>query len=242
MRRPDDQGHVELHLALSPRRVVGVLAAVAAAFVITSLVLRLSYVNGRLTSFGFTINEVLNVDAERNPPTWTQAATMLACGGLSWVIAQRTALRGWQLISLFFVAISMDEAARLHENLIGPLQRLLGTEGTILHYAWVVPAVPMVAVFAYLVRGALRAIPRRERLALVAAGAAFFAGSIGMEVVGGWAVAEGVDTTRYVVVTHLEEALESMGLVGAFAVLLELAGQERVPTVAPRRRLVTNAT
>ena len=238
MRRQDDRDMVVLHLVLSPRRAIGVVAAVAAAFLTTSLVLRLSYVNGTLTSFGFTINEVLNVDAERNPPTWTQAGIMLACGGLSWAIAQRTAVRGWRLIGLFFVAISMDEGARLHENLIGPLQDVFGTEGTVLHYAWVIPAIPAVAVFAYLVRGALRAVPPREQVWLMAAGAVFFAGSIGMEMIGGWAVADGVDSTRYVLITHLEEALEFSGLIGAFAVLLEAAGREPVPVVPSVGRAV----
>ena len=215
-----------LELRINPRQALATVTGLAGLSFITSLVLRLLYVNGHLTSFGFTINEVLNVDAERNPPTWLQASLMLACGGLAWIVSQRTGNRGWRLIALFLVAISADEAGRLHENLIGPAQDLFGTEGTFLHYAWVIPAVPAFALFLYLVRSALAVVTERDRARLTVATCAFLLGSVGVEMISGLEVESGVDTTAYVLLTHIEEGLEFAGLLGVFAVLLDMARRD----------------
>lgn len=230
---PEERGAVQgertlLQLAIEPRLIIRVLAALAVGFVVCSLTLRLLFVNGYLRSFNFTINEVLNVDTERNPPTWVQASTMLGCGLLAWSISQHTGRRSWQLIAAFFLFISLDEAARLHENLISPVRALFGTEGTVLHYAWVIPTVPALALFAYLVRDALTVLPRADRVRLIRATGVFLLGSVGLEMLSGREVLNGVESARYVVLTHIEEGLEFAGLIGVLAVLMDVAGRRAV--------------
>ncbi len=172
------------------------------------------------------------LDAENTVGAWYSSALMLANAGLIALIAIAEAKRRepmvlqWRLLALIFVALSIDETASFHESTIGPLQKAFGFSG-FLSFAWVVPAIFLLALFAVIYVPFLTRLPRRHALGFVAAGLIFVAGALGMEMIGGvFNETLGGGSAIYIITTTIEESLEVIGLTVLFFVLTNyLAGE-----------------
>ena len=106
--------------------------------------------------------------------------------------------------------MSLDEAISLHERLIEPTRDLLGIDGGLLHFAWIVPAAAAVAVFGVLYLRFWWELPGGPRRRIGGAAVVFLAGALGMEMVSG--TYETVDF-GYGLLNGLEEGLEMVGAV-----------------------------
>lgn len=160
-----------------------------------------------------------DLDEEANLPAWFSSGTMLLIAALAGLLAavevsSRAVRRGWILIAGTFVLLSLDEASSFHEALMDPLRDLLGVSG-VFHYAWVIPAIPLLLLFGIWTLRLLRTLPKALRLRMVLAGVLFAVGAVGMEMVAGLFAADGIEKTdlAYRIEIMAEETFEITGLV-----------------------------
>ena len=160
----------------------------------------------------------LNVDSELTVASWLQSGILLAGAALlalSAFVAYRTrvAYAGhWAFLSLAFLWLSIDEAAAIHELIIGPLHNALGTGG-VLYFAWVIPAMLVVGVMGMAYVGFLRHLTSPVRNLFLAAAALYLSGALGGDLVGGaWFEMHGPANLTYALMTQVEETLETVGV------------------------------
>ena len=167
-----------------------------------------------------TFLELFLVNSEGKVPTWYSTLALASCAFLAVVIAYAS-IRGrgpsgvrWLLLALVFVAMSFDEYAELHPSVGGPLPELVGTSGGTIGFGWVANGALFVGLFGLLYADLLLRLPDPARMLLLAGGAIFVAGALGMEVVGGRIDASrGSDGAAYAAAASVEEVLEMTGIV-----------------------------
>lgn len=161
---------------------------------------------------------LFDLDGEQNLPT-LYSVVLLALGAwLAGVVARvhgrtgRPDRRYWDGLALIFAALAFDEYVQVHEKAIDPVRSLLGIEGGLLYFAWVVPAIVLLAAFGLVYLRFLLQLPAVTRNRLVVAGVIYVGGALGMELFGGALIAaHGVETGTYLVIMHLEELMEMVG-------------------------------
>lgn len=170
-----------------------------------------------------------DLNGEANLAAWTESSLLLLCAvvALGLTMASQQAQDGhtrrWGIVAGALFAMTVDEAAQLHDLAAVPIREALAVEsGSPLYFAWVIPAIFVLGgVAAYLVP-LLMSLPHQFQTRLVVAVAIYFGGSVGFEMISGFAVAEGRDSGGYHLVTTVEEVLELSGSLLAFAALLGL--------------------
>jgi hypothetical protein len=173
------------------------------------------------------IASLFYVDSEQSLPTLYSSVMLLLSALLFGSIAHAHRRRGRPYVrhlaslSVVFALLALDESASLHEQTVGPFRALLDIEGGFLWYAWVVPAAAAVALFVAVFTPFLRHLPRPTRLGLLAAGALFVGGAIGVELLGGsYASGHGQGDMTFVLIATAEETLEMLGIAVLFYTLL----------------------
>lgn len=210
----NERSHV---LDVSPR---GVLTGLLG---ITGLLL-LGHAIVTIAEFGFGHDHVLGLrrlldfDGEGTAPAWFSSLLFLASAAILGVIwhARRAGgdrFRGhWAVLAAVFLFLALDEAAAVHEQLIDPVRRALDTGGALLH-AWIIPYGIALTVMLALYIPFLRGLPARTLRLMLAAGALYVAGAIGMEIVGGYVWdRDPVRGIAIVAIMAVEETLEMVGL------------------------------
>lgn len=204
-------------LQLRPGALVPVLAVVTLVVAGIGLALRwATLVEGADGLWLGRLTPLFDTNDEGNVPTWLQSGVLLLAALLLWTVARRAAAEGdrdaryWRGLALVFGYLSLDEAAALHELSIPVLRTQFGLSG-VLRFAWVVLAVPLVAVFALLYVRFLLRLPRRTALAFVVCGGLFVGVAAGLELPQGALYEEGATTgAAFVVLTAVEELVEAL--------------------------------
>lgn len=180
-------------LSLTPGSVARMLAAVAALLVAAStLALFVSHQMGS-NPHDVRLAQFFYVDGERNIPTAFSTLLLMMASLLLAVITRLESRRGrpfvwhWAVLSAGFALMAVDEAWSFHERLNGPMRTLLGSnELGVYHYAWVLPAIVLVAALALFFLRFLLQLPARTRVAFVVAAFFFVGGAVGIELIEGW--------------------------------------------------------
>lgn len=204
---------------------LAVLPALAAALVAVSLVLPRVPWWPALRDPALPWVVLLDVRDEGSVHTWFNvvllgvgALVATACG-----LARRSAGEvawPWLVVGAVLGALSIDDSLALHERL-EPLGEEMGGGSGALHFAWVLPGALLGAGLLGAVALAVRRLPRRSRVPVVVGLVLLLVAALGLEVVGA-AVLDGAgDGPAYILVSHLEELLESL------AACLLLAGVVR---------------
>lgn len=174
--------------------------------------------------FGFAFGDLrnaprvwlLDVDVERSLSTWL---SILLLGSASfllfdiWSRAKPSKFRFvWLTLAVFFVGLSFDEFASLHERVSDVLHRRFHTSG-LFAFAWAAPAGILSILGLLALWPFLRRLPPNVVSALVLSAVLFLAGAVGMELIGG-KVAEDqtVFSPLYRLCVTVEEGLEQIGL------------------------------
>ena len=220
-------------LPASPRTVVRTLAAIVLFFgVVHTIALLVEYSAGDDDYFQHLrlgqVRRQLHLESEANLTTWYSSATLLVCSYLLYTIAwHRRRERDpftthWMLLALVFVFLSIDETAMLHEATIMPLHAMLHPSG-IFVYAWVIPAIPLVAAFAFINFRFVMSLPPLTRVQFSSwQEAVYVGGALGLEMAEG-AIASSLGDKSLVMLfaRGLEEILEMTGLLLFIRALLE---------------------
>jgi hypothetical protein len=167
----------------------------------------------------------LTFGSEANPVAWVSSMTFFAAALVALVISTSVAdtkiRRGWHLLAGLLVLLSVDEATELHEKLDTLVLGRSHVDGAggLLHYAWIIPGVVLIAGVAVFFLPWLRRIDRPMALLIVAAGATTVLGGVGAEAVSGMVDERGYSWQLWRAVTTVEENLE---LAGASMLLIGL--------------------
>ena len=165
------------------------------------------------------IVRLFHVAEEGNITSWFSALLFFLCALLLAFIAKtkkgmaQPYLRHWNFLTLIFIFFSVDEAARIHELTIKPLQSVFNLSG-IFHYAWVIVAIPFLVLFVISYLKFLLDLPKTTRNLFIISGALYVAGALGFEMIGGYYLSRsvgGIDITPIIIT--VEELLENLGLV-----------------------------
>lgn len=171
---------------------------------------------------------MINLDGEHNLPALFSTG-LLVCASL--LLALITVLERrvrapdtfkWAILAAGFLLMALDEALSLHEKTIEPLRALLGGEQLgIFYFAWVVPAMVLVAIIgAFYVRFMFR-LPRRIAVAFAVSAAIYLGGALGVELVEGWwREGHGHRNLTYHGLVSLEEGMEMIGVITFIHALL----------------------
>jgi len=196
------------------------LGAVAVLFVFGVFGQVSTYVLGHGRLLGFV--RLFHLDGEGNITAWFSSMLLLAASCASLLIALRPREQKepliWWVLAIAFAFMSLDEFASLHELSSEPLRALWQTSA-LLHYPWILGGLAAAAtVFALCATGLLRMQPY-EALLLLASGAMYLSGALGVEMIGGWWAAQhGEANLAYQSIAAGEELLELLGVVLFLAV------------------------
>jgi hypothetical protein len=186
----------------------------------------------------YTVARLLNVNGEANLVAWLSSAVLLAIAGGAAVCAAadrdtggpRRLWTGWAAVSAFFVVLSIDEAAALHELVGEKVHRFLDVDALPSLYTWVLVVAPVGLVAAVLmIRWFARAV-----------GLGTPTGRLALTAVALWLmvpVLEALDPTLGgpMLLSVVEESLESLGeALMLAAVLLYLGTPGRLSALAVR--------
>jgi hypothetical protein len=176
--------------------------------------------------------DLFNVDRELNFPTWYSALMIGFCAVLLKIIATGKKQQGdrytkeWQLLSLIFAWLAIDEIVSIHEILIIPEVSQALHLPWFLHSAWVIPGMIFVAWFARRYSKFVRHLPAKSRQHFILAACIYVGGALIMEMIGShFAESLSQQNIIYALTTSIEECLEMTGIVMLIYALLYYLGQ-----------------
>lgn len=206
---------------LSPGKVTRVLVAFTVLLAALHLlamwskhVLGFDHARGLVPLFDFNL--------ESNAPTWFSSALLLVAGIVALLVANRSAKHRWHWAAMGLVALllSFDESAQVHELVSAMLRSDLSVEGD---FSWTIVAIVSglpVLLGAALFYGFIRSIPRETAAGLLAAGAVYVAGVVGVDTVAALAHAQSGGWVLVTALNTVEELLEMLGVIMLIHVLL----------------------
>ncbi|MEO1669511.1 MAG: hypothetical protein AAFR77_01810 [Cyanobacteria bacterium J06631_2] len=164
--------------------------------------------------------KLFNLDRELNFPTWYSGLMLVSCSFLLRIIAigkkqqNDRYTKDWQLLSLIFLLLAIDEIASLHEIFIIPEVSEALNLPWFLHSAWVIPGIIFVAWFARRYSKFVRHLPTVSRYRFITAACIYIGGALILEMVGShFAESLGQLHIVYALITTAEECCEMVGIV-----------------------------
>lgn len=231
---PHDDPSPALRVTLSPRAAGRGMASAVAFLAIAGLAVNLAPLVITQPSKGMLfLLEQFQMDGEGNIPTWFASVLLLSNASLFALIGaghrgENLQRAGWFGLSAIFVLLSVDEAVSLHEAAGRAFSRLTGLGGGET-FAWLIPAVPVMAGLGVIFLRFVVGLPGRTRVLVLLAGGVFLSGAMGAEAIG-WAVdrTPGRWDWTYQMVTLVEEVLELAGQALLFYALVDCMAQTRL--------------
>jgi hypothetical protein len=163
---------------------------------------------------------LFHVAEEANITSWFSSMILLLCSLLLAVIAvdkhqqKDKYKKHWSALSIIFLYLSIDEAARIHEVIGFELRDLLDTKGAF-YQAWVILMIPLLLVMLVVFFRFLLDLPKSFRALFLISAFIFIFGALGMEMIGciyrdnihvNWKLINAISIT-------IEEFLENVGIV-----------------------------
>ena len=221
-----DAGAAPLHAdavlgAFSPRSVsLFLIGCVAALTVFHLLAVFVWHGLGYDHAMGFV--PLFYMDYESNAPTWFSSAILLVAGLVALAIGSRSRAGRWHWMAMGFIAIflSFDESAQLHEMISVALRSVLAVGPG---FSWaivaLVSALPILLGVALFYRF-IRSLPRQTALGLMAAGAVYVSGVVGVDTIAALVHAQEGGRLLQTTLNTVEELLEMAGIILLIHVLL----------------------
>lgn len=161
---------------------------------------------------------LFNMGEEISIPTWYSQTILLAAGIIAIVIAYARKNNGrkdsffWLILGIIFAGLSIDEGSQIHELSTRPVREYLVTEGTWLHFGWIIFGLIAVVLFGlFFFRFWLR-LPSTTKILFLIAATFYVGGFLGVEMIGGWYVSNYGENYTYSLISSLEEWMEIFGV------------------------------
>ena len=225
-------------ITLKPLVIQNALARIAVFFIITSLagqIFRIFTGHGRL----YGLLSMFNLDVEYNFPSYFSMFLLLSTSVLLIIITTLEKKRlsafvsQWMILALGFLYISIDEIIGLHEHLISPIRKLLGSGHVGIFYnSWVIPGIAIVIIVALCYFKFLMHLTKKYRYTFCVSGFIYVLGAIGMEMLGGnHAELHGIGDITYLSFVTIEESLELFGIIIFIGGLLDYIADNFIEVV-----------
>jgi hypothetical protein len=160
---------------------------------------------------------LFDLDIEVSIPTFYQAVTLLISSMLLLYIARirrnvKNEYLYWLWLALVFLYLSLDEAALIHEMLMGVFRRTFQLSG-LFYYGWVVPYGMVMIIGTTLYLRFLMRLPRRTLFLFILSGAVYITGAMVIEMFqGSQESGSGLSELSSAVYPLFEETLEMLGI------------------------------
>ena len=208
---------MQLKISLDPRKIVTYLLIGTMFFAVVSIGIQIS-------KYGFGYREdwmkLFNLDRELNFPTWYSALMIGFCAILLKIIAAGKKqqsdryTKDWQLLSLIFIFLAIDEVLSIHEILIIPEVSEALNLPWFLHSMWVIPGTIFVIWFIKRYSKFVRHLSYTSRRHFFIAAFLYVGGALIMEMVGSYiAEAQGQQHLLYALTANVEEIMEMCGII-----------------------------
>jgi len=231
-----------LRVHIDPRRIALLLGSIvlglAAAHVLVHL---LSYLSGNSSERLFGLKRFFDMGSEANLPTYISALNLLFAGSIAAFIAcheskrERKGSAHWWGLAIGFIFMSFDEAAMIHEGLVGAgLTKYFGRGEGIMYINWYKLYIPAVFLIGLAYIPFLLRLPRRHSLRLLFAGLVFLGGAVGLEMAEAYLASHGLGNIS--VVRLFEETAEMLAIVLAIRALLLYLSENEVDLLIGFRR------
>ncbi|MBE9155760.1 hypothetical protein IQ265_02780 [Nodosilinea sp. LEGE 06152] len=168
---------------------------------------------------------------EANLPTYISALNLLLSGVLCGIIAfHEPKLKNrlgwhWAGLSAGLVLMSIDEAAKIHEGIVGVfLEMSIGRGTGIFYYLWYLVYIPIVVIVGFLYFPFLKCLPLRYSARFCLAASVFLSGAIGLEMLESVLKYAQINTAISML---FEETLEMLGIVILIHTLLMYLSERR---------------
>jgi hypothetical protein len=185
---------------------------VAAFATVGAAVAFIGAITGADYMLGF--KRLLDLNGERNLPTWFSSAILLTAAALLAGIAAdkaRPHRNAWIFLSAVFVFLSLDEEASIHEMSNAPLRALLHA-GPALYFPWIIFGLALAALVLAVEWRLLRALPRKTAMSFVGSGAIYVMGAVGFEELAAPLYARHAHPVTQAALLVCEESLEMIGV------------------------------
>lgn len=208
---------MQLKISLSPQSIIRYLIVGVIFFTVVSTAIQISKY-----SYGYRADwmKLFNLDRELNFPTWYSALMIAFSALILKIIAEGKKQQSdrhtpdWQLLSLIFCWLAIDEVLSIHEILIIPEVSEALNLPWFLHSMWVIPGTIFVLWFIKRYTKFLRHLSLRSRRYFLVAALFYIGGALVMEMVGSYfAEAQGQQRLTYALIATLEEVMEMTGIV-----------------------------
>ena len=216
-----------------PRKCCQILAIAVIGFTLAGSAVQLAKQHfGHDYLLGLTRLFSLNTDP--SIPAWYSSVTLLLCSlllGIIFLVKRRNAepfAFHWAVLSLIFLYLSIDEAARIHETIGTTLSlKFFGDTHGFIHYTWVLYGIPSVLILAACYLKFLLHLPRRTMRLFVLAGVTYVGGVLIAEMINArHADLHGTKNLVYQMMTVGEEFLEMSGIVTFIYALMSYIGSQ----------------
>jgi hypothetical protein len=201
---------------------VTVFACLGAAVAAITAITGADYMHG--------FKRLLDLNAERNLPTWFSTTILLTAAALLGGIAAdglRRHRRAWRFLAVVFVGLSLDETASIHEMSNAPLRAMLHA-GPALYFPWILGGLLLASIVLIAEWRLLRALPRRTSVRFVVAGAIYVMGAAGFEALCAPLYARHVHPLVQAALVTTEETLEMVGVALFIAALARFWAVQRI--------------
>lgn len=165
------------------------------------------------------IVKFFDLDSEWNLPTLYASITLLLCAQLLMLIARSKKRKKkefylhWQLLSIAFLYLAIDEAIKLHEMTIMPIRDMFDLTG-IFYYSWVIPAGCLLVLFAIIYFKFFMSLSPKFKLLFFISCLIYVGGALGMELASGYyASSYGINNFTYSIIANIEEVFEMVGVI-----------------------------
>jgi hypothetical protein len=176
-----DSDAVSLRLSVSgiTKVLFFAIASLVAAYLVSESLVEAGVQPIKLRTF-------FSLDSEANPAAWFSSLQLLFSAILLTVIARKgygdSHPGYWAGLAIIFYYLALDEGAQIHELLNPVFRRATGVN---IRNAWVLLAIPMIAVLGLGYLRFLVRLPRRTAIQFAIGGSIFLMGAMGVEAIGG---------------------------------------------------------
>jgi len=166
-------------------------------------------------SLPVSIYNLFNFDREANIPTLF-SVLLLLFSGIAFLLNRffeqdKKLFKGWAIISILFLYLSVDEGSQIHESIMDIIRIFYHGSGAF-YFVWVIPAIALVATLFVVLFRFYFLLPESFRKQLLIGFSVYLAGAIIMEMVGGFYVSNFGDASiTYPLFIVIEESLEIFG-------------------------------
>lgn len=158
-------------------------------------------------------------DREDSFPTYFSSIILLFSAILLVIItALKTQIkdsysRHWLILSIIFMAMSIDEIAGIHETLIDPIRFAFNLTGY-LRFSWVIPGMIFIIFLSFFYLKFLTSLSKSYRNDFILSGSIYVAGAIGFEMIGANLYEGGLEQKNlfYNLIMTIEESMEMAGI------------------------------